>query len=435
MSTLCLDRLFQEAQKVIPGGVNSPVRNFSNIGRAPLFFESGQGAYITDVNNKSYIDYVLSWGPLILGHQNPDVIADIHKAVDKALSFGAPTQIETTLAKTVCSLMPSIEKIRMLSSGTEATMTAIRLARSFTGRDIIIKFEGGYHGHSDALLVKAGSGALTFGRPSSDGIPVCVTQNTINIPYNDIDALQKVFEQYPTQIAGVIVEPIAANMGCVLPNPSFLSTIRALCDTYQSVCIFDEVITGFRVALGGAQSLYGIKADLTTLGKIIGGGMPVGAVGGRQDIMDHLAPLGGVYQAGTLSGNPITMQAGLSTVTKLSQPAFYTQLQTQTEKLVRGIKAQAQKHSIPLCVNSAPGLFGFFFSDQAQVQSFKDVMKCSQEQFKIFYHLMLEEGLYFAPSAFESAFISIEHTDAIIEKTLEAFDSTFKKMSQQTNLF
>lgn len=427
--TTTSDILFKQAQHVMPGGVNSPVRNFSNVDGSPIFFESAQGAYITDVNQKSYIDYVLSWGPLILGHQDPDVIQSIHTSVDKALSFGAPTEIETILAQTICELMPSIEKIRMMSSGTEATMTAIRLARSFTQRDLIIKFEGGYHGHSDGLLIKTGSGALTFGHPSSQGIPFCVTQHTMNVPYNDIDTLQQLFEKYPHQIAAVIVEPIAGNMGCVLPIEGFLESLRKLCSDHGTVCIFDEVITGFRVALGGAQNLYNIKPDLTTLGKIIGGGMPVGAVGGRREIMDHLAPLGAVYQAGTLSGNPISMQAGLSTLKKLTQAGFYSRLKTQTDKLVMGIQACALQYDIPLCVNAAPGLFSFFFTNQTHIHTLDHVMCCDQSRFKQFYHLMLTEGVYFAPSAFEAAFISSQHTDLIIDKTLQAFDRVFKKLS------
>lgn len=421
--------LFNEAQKYMPGGVNSPVRAFNSVGGNPIFFERAQGAHVIDVDKTSYIDYVGSWGPMILGHQDPDVIKDVHTAVDKALSFGAPTAIETVLAEKICTLFSSIEKVRMVSSGTEATMTAIRLARAFTKRDLIVKFEGGYHGHSDGLLIKTGSGALSLGYPSSLGIPKGTSQHTLNLPYNDIEMLRQAFAQYGDQIAAIIVEPIAGNMGCVLPIPGFLEEIRKLCDQYDALCIFDEVITGFRVHLNGAQGYYNIKPDLTTLGKIIGGGMPVGAIGGPAAIMDQLAPLGAVYQAGTLSGNPVAMQAGLSTLNKLSQPGFYAQLEKQTYQLVTGIQKHANKHNIPLCINSAPGLFSFFFTEQPEITTFEQVMQCNQEQFKIFYHAMLKERIYFAPSAFECAFISIQHNENIIHQTLNAFDTVFKNLS------
>lgn len=420
--------LFEQAKKYIPGGVNSPVRAFNSVGGTPIFFDRAQGPYITAADGEQYIDYVGSWGPMILGHQHPEVIQAVHHAIDKALSFGAPTAIEVDIAQKICALVPSIEKVRMLSSGTEATMTAIRLARSFTNRDLIIKFEGCYHGHSDGLLLKTGSGALSLGHPSSKGIPKTIAQHTLNLPYNNIEILQAAFKQYGTQIAGVIVEPIAGNMGCILPIPGFLEAIRSLCDEYNAVCIFDEVITGFRVALSGAQGMYNIKPDLTTLGKIIGGGMPVGAVGGRKDIMDQLAPLGAVYQAGTLSGNPVAMQAGLSTLTQLTRPRFYEQLKTQTDKLVAGIQQKAQEHAIGLCMNSTVGLFSFFFTHQSQVNTFEQVMNCDQERFKHFYHAMLKEGIYFAPSAFECAFVSIQHDDPIIHQTIDAFDRVFSQI-------
>lgn len=422
------EQLFNEALCTIPGGVNSPVRAFKGVGGTPLFIDSAKGAFLYDIDGKEYIDYIGSWGPMILGHQNPIVMNALHAALDKGISFGAPNPNEVTLAKLICELMPNIEQIRMVNSGTEATMTALRLARGYTGRDIIVKFEGCYHGHSDSLLIKAGSGALTLGQPSSPGIPHDFAKYTINLEYNNIEALYAAFADYGDQIAAVIVEPVAGNVGCVLPDTLFLRALRQVCDNYKSVLIFDEVMTGFRVALGGAQALYNIKPDLTTLGKIIGGGLPVGAIGGKKAIMQHLAPVGPVYQAGTLSGNPLAMAAGIATVSQLKEPGFYQKLSAITDSLVQGTLALSEKHSLPVCINAVGGMFSLFFTEQAEVNSYQQVMNCSAEAYKQFFHSMLNEGVYFAPSAFESAFVSIAHTPECIERTLHAMDKTFQKM-------
>jgi len=420
--------LFSNAKNVIPGGVNSPVRSFSGVGGTPVFIDHARGAYIYDNNQKRYIDYVGSWGPMILGHAHPEVIAAVKQAADKGLSFGAPTEIETLMANKVCELMPSIEMVRMVSSGTEATMSAIRLARGYTGRDKIVKFEGCYHGHSDSLLVKAGSGALTFGVPSSPGVPAAVAADTITLAYNDSEAVQALFAELGEQIACIIVEPVAGNMNCIPPAPGFLETLRLVCDRYQSVLIFDEVMTGFRVALNGAQGLYNIKPDLTTLGKILGGGMPVGAFGGQRKIMEHLAPLGPVYQAGTLSGNPIAMAAGLKTLELISQAGFYESVSAKTEKLTAGLTALAQLAGIPLTTNSVGAMFGLFFSTETQVDSFAKVMQCDQERFKGFFHAMLEKGIYLAPSAFEAGFVSAAHSEADLDETLATASAIFKRL-------
>ncbi len=420
--------LFSDAKRVIPGGVNSPVRSFNGVGGTPVFIDHALGAHIYDSSGNNYIDYVGSWGPMILGHAHPEVIAAVKQACDKGLSFGAPTEIETLMAQRVCELMPAIDMVRMVSSGTEATMSGIRLARGYTGRDKIVKFEGCYHGHSDALLVKAGSGALTFGVPSSPGVPASVAENTLTLTYNDSESVKDLFEKIGEQIACIIVEPVAGNMNCILPEPGFLETLREVCDRYNSVLIFDEVMTGFRVGLNGAQGLYKVKPDLTTLGKIIGGGMPVGAFGGSRKIMEHLAPLGPVYQAGTLSGNPVAMAAGLKTLELIAQPGFYQALSAKTEKLTSGLKQRASQAGIALTTNSVGGMFGLFFSAEQQVTRFAQVMQCDQNLFKQFFHQMLEQGIYLAPSAFEAGFVSAAHSDEDLEKTLDSAAAVFKHL-------
>lgn len=418
--------LFEQAQQSIPGGVNSPVRAFKGVGGDPIFIDHANGAYIVDTNNKQYIDYVGSWGPMVLGHSHPNVIKAVQEAAEKGLSFGAPTVIETTMAEKVCQLVPSIEKVRMVSSGTEATMSAIRLARGFTGRDNIIKFEGCYHGHSDSLLVKAGSGALTFGVPSSPGVPASLADHTLTLPYNDIEAVTQLLKTNGDSIACIIVEPVAGNMNCIPPEAGFLECLRTLCDQYGIVLIFDEVMSGFRVALGGAQQMYNVKPDLTTLGKVIGGGMPVGAFGGRADIMAQLAPDGPVYQAGTLSGNPIAMSAGLVTLELVSQPGFYEQLTERTSYLLDGLNRLAKAANIPFSTNQVGGMFGLFFSEDDNINRFEQVMQCDQERFKQFFHLMLEQGIYLAPSAFEAGFVSAAHTQQDIDDTLAAANAAFQ---------
>ena len=420
--------LFSNAKQVIPGGVNSPVRSFSGVGGTPVFIDHASGAYIYDSSGNRYIDYVGSWGPMILGHAHPEVIAAVKQAAEKGLSFGAPTEIETLMAQRVCELVPSCDLVRMVSSGTEATMSAIRLARGYTGRDKIVKFEGCYHGHSDSLLVKAGSGALTFGVPSSPGVPASVAADTITLTYNDSESVSKLFAEIGEQIACIIVEPVAGNMNCIPPVPGFLETLRQVCDDYNSVLIFDEVMTGFRVGLNGAQGLYNIKPDLTTLGKIIGGGMPVGAFGGLRKIMECLAPLGPVYQAGTLSGNPVAMAAGLKTLELIAQPGFYEALTAKTEKLTSGLKERAHQAGIALTTNSVGGMFGLFFSAEQQVTTFAQVMQCDQALFKRFFHAMLDAGVYLAPSAFEAGFVSAAHSDEDLDKTLDNAETIFKRL-------
>ena len=421
-------QLFEKAQKVIPGGVNSPVRAFKGVGGTPVFIEKAEGAYITDSDGKKYIDYVGSWGPMVLGHNHPAIIDAVLKAVPNGLSFGAPTESEITLAELVCKLVPSIELVRMVSSGTEATMSAIRLARGYTGRDKIIKFEGCYHGHSDSLLVKAGSGALTLGQPSGPGVPADFAKHTLTCTYNDLDSVKQAFEQYPNDIACLIIEPVAGNMNCIPPKAGFLQGVRELCDQYGAVFIIDEVMTGFRVALGGAQSYYGVKPDLTTLGKIIGGGMPVGAFGGKKEIMEFIAPTGPVYQAGTLSGNPIAMAAGLACLTELSKAGNEEKLAAQTKTLAEGLKALADKHGVPFTVQYVGGMFGLFFTEQQEITDFQSVMKCDAAKFNRFFRLMLEQGVYLAPSAFEAGFMSLAHTDADIQATLAAADRAFAQL-------
>lgn len=420
--------LFTEASRYIPGGVNSPVRAFRGVGGEPIFIERALGPHVFGHDGKRYIDYVGSWGPMILGHAHPDVVRAVQERAAKGLSFGAPTEIETQVAKKICELIPSIELVRMVSSGTEATMSAIRLARGFTGRDRIVKFEGCYHGHSDSLLVKAGSGALTLGVPTSPGVPKELAAHTITLAYNDIAQVQQLFADRGSEIACVIVEPIAGNMNCVLPVPGFLEALRSLCDQHGAVLIFDEVMTGFRVALGGAQALYGIKPDLTTLGKIVGGGMPVGAFGGRRDIMEQIAPLGPVYQAGTLSGNPVAMAAGLATLEAACEPGFHARLAEKTTQLVDGILNAARAANIPLSANQVCGMFGLFFTDKPSVRYFREVMACDVERFKAFFHAMLQEGVYLAPSAFEAGFVSSAHTDLEIDATIAAASAAFKRM-------
>ncbi len=422
--------LFQAAQQCIPGGVNSPVRAFRGVGGDPVFIDHAEGACFWDVEGKRYIDYVGSWGPMILGHNHPEVRAAVHAQVEKGLGFGAPTAIEVDMAEMVCALVPGMESVRMTSSGTEAVMTAIRLARGYTGRDKIIKFEGNYHGHSDSLLVKAGSGALTLGQPSSAGIPREVSQDTLVLPYNDLSAIEAMMQQYGFDIATIIVEPVAGNMGCVPPEPGFLEGLRALCDQYECVLIFDEVMTGFRVALGGAQSLYGVRPDLTTFGKIIGGGLPVGAVGGPRDIMEYLAPNGPVYQAGTLSGNPVAMAAGLQTLRLLTAPGFHEQLARQTRKLCTGLAERAQAAGIPMQINQVPAMFGWFFSDEP-VRSFDAVMRADSQRYAQFFHGLLARGVYLAPSAYEAGFLSAAHGDAEIAATLDAAEQVLAELKEK----
>ncbi|EIJ44327.1 glutamate-1-semialdehyde-2,1-aminomutase [Beggiatoa alba B18LD] len=422
-------QLFTDAQHVIPGGVNSPVRAFRGVGGIPIFIERASGAYLYDTEGKKYIDYVGSWGPMVAGHAHPAVIKAVKETAEKGLSFGAPTPLETVMAKRICELIPSIEMVRMVSSGTEATMSAIRLARGYTGRDKIVKFSGCYHGHADSLLVKAGSGVLTLGLPNSAGVPADLAKHTITADYNDLAQLTEIFKQWGKEIACIIVEPIAGNMNFIAPVAGFLQGLRQLCDEYGSVLIFDEVMTGFRVALGGAQAYYGIKPDLTTLGKVIGGGMPVGAFGGKREIMQCIAPLGSVYQAGTLSGNPVAMAAGLATLDIISAPDFYTQLTAKTEKLMMGLKERAVKAKIPLLTNHAGGMFGIFFTEAMQIESFAEVSRCDVERFKQFFHGMLQAGVYLAPSAFEAGFVSSAHTDADIAETVEIAEKVFATLS------
>ena len=415
--------LFVQAQALIPGGVNSPVRAVKGVGGEPLFFKQGKGAYLIDVDDQQDIDYVGSWGPLILGHCHPTVIAAVTKVLQQGMSFGAPTELEIQLAGKIVSLMPSIEKVRMVNSGTEATMTAVRLARGFTNRNKIIKFNGCYHGHSDSLLVKAGSGLLTFGIPSTPGIPPSVTEHTLVANYNDLEQTARLFEQYKTEIAAVIVEPVAGNMGFVLPKIEFLQGLRQLCDDYNAVLIFDEVMTGFRVALGGAQALYGITPDLTTLGKIIGGGMPVGALGGKASIMAFLAPEGPVYQAGTLSGNPLAMAAGLATLIEVEKPGFYEHLALISDQLVRSLTEVAESKKVPFCGASLGGMFGFCFNNKHQVMDYADVASSDEALFKRFYHGMLQKGVYFAPSMYEAGFVSSAHQMEEVRLTQLAAES------------
>jgi glutamate-1-semialdehyde 2,1-aminomutase len=412
--------LFQQAQTLIPGGVNSPVRAFKGVGGTPLFFKQGKGAYLIDVDDKQYVDYVGSWGPLILGHCHPTIIDAVSQVLNSGMSFGAPTELEIKLAEKIISLMPSIEKVRMVNSGTEATMTAIRLARGVTGKNKFIKFNGCYHGHSDSLLVKAGSGLLTLGIPSTPGIPQSVTEHTLTANFNDLEQTAQLFEKYPNDIAAIILEPVAGNMGFVLPKPGFLKGLRELCDHYNALLIFDEVMTGFRVGLTGAQGVFNITPDITTLGKVIGGGMPVGALGGKAEIMAYLAPEGPVYQAGTLSGNPLAMAAGLATLTEIEKPGFFEALSDTTQKLTQALSSVAQAVNIPFFSASLGGMFGFCFTEKTQIEDYADIAMSDEALFKKFFHGMLNKGFYFAPSMYEAGFVSSAHGIKEIRLTEEA---------------
>jgi glutamate-1-semialdehyde 2,1-aminomutase len=417
-------QLFERAQRHIPGGVNSPVRAFRSVGGTPCFFSSGSGSRVIDADGKSYLDYVGSWGPLILGHAHPQVVLAVQQAAAQGLSFGAPTEREIEMADLLCDLLPSLEMVRLVSSGTEATMSAIRLARGHTGRDLLIKFEGCYHGHSDGLLVKAGSGLLTFGNPSSGGVPEDVARHTLVLDYNNVEALEAAFAEHGTRIATVIVEPVAGNMNLIAPRPEFLRAMRALCTKHGAVLIFDEVMTGFRVDLKCAQGLYGITPDLTTLGKVIGGGMPLAAFGGRREIMEKIAPLGPVYQAGTLSGNPVAVAAGLATLGLIKAPGFHAALAGKTAALCAGLTAAAKRHGVAFCAQSVGGMFGLYFRPSCP-QGYAEVMECDKAAFNRFFHAMLESGHYFAPSAFEAGFVSAAHSDADIAATIAAADAVF----------
>jgi glutamate-1-semialdehyde 2,1-aminomutase len=420
--------LYTEACKYIPGGVNSPVRAFRSVGGEPIFFKKAAGSRVVGADGREYIDYVGSWGPMILGHAHPQVIAAVQRVAADGLSFGAPTELETHLARRVTQMVPSIELVRFVSSGTEATMSAIRLARGFTGRDTIVKFEGCYHGHSDSLLIKAGSGALTLGVPTSPGVPKALANHTVTLAYNDAAQVREAFRRIGGEVACVIVEPVAGNMNCVAPAAGFLETLRDECDRAGALLIFDEVMTGFRVAAGGAQALFGVRPDLTTLGKIIGGGMPVGAFGGRRDVMEQLAPLGPVYQAGTLSGNPVAMAAGLATLELVAAPGFHARLGAITDALVAGLAGAARSAGVAIATNHVCGMFGIFFTGAAQVADYAAVMACDVERFKRFFHAMLAQGVYLAPSAFEAGFVSVAHTQADIDATVAAAERAFRAL-------
>lgn len=423
------EELFQAAQQHIPGGVNSPVRAFKSVGGSPLYFKRGEGAYLFDEDDNQYIDYVGSWGPMILGHSYAPVVDAVKSMLDNGLGFGAPTAVETALANKVCDIMPSMEMVRMVNSGTEATMSAIRLARGFTGRDKIVKFEGCYHGHSDSLLVKAGSGALTLGEPNSPGVPASLAEHTITLDFNNLDSVTETFSALGEQIACIIVEPVAGNMNCILPVEGFLEGLRAICDNYGTVLIFDEVMTGFRVELGGAQQKFSVTPDLTTLGKIIGGGLPVGAFGGKKEIMQQIAPLGPVYQAGTLSGNPLSMTAGLAMLNALhSNPAIYEQLSAKSELLTQGLEAVAVTAGIPLTTNFVGGMFGLFFTEQEKVTSFAQATACDTERFAKFFQGMIAKGIYLAPSAYETGFMSAAISEQNIDDTINAAAAVFKTL-------
>jgi len=419
--------LFEKSLHTIPGGVNSPVRAFGSVGGTPIFFKKARGSRLWDENDKEYIDYINSWGPMILGHAHPQVIQAVQSVAEDSLSFGAPTARELEMAETIVNLVPSIEQVRLVSSGTEATMSAIRVARGFTGRDTIVKFEGCYHGHADALLVKAGSGALTFGQPSSAGVPEDFAKHTLTLPYNDTDALTELFKKMGSNIACVIIEPVVGNMNLIIPHEEFLKTLRSLCSEHGSILIFDEVMTGFRVSLGGAQELFGILPDMSTLGKVIGGGLPVGAFGGRKDIMQKLAPIGPVYQAGTLSGNPVAVAAGLETLKLIQKENFYEDLAKMTHALVKGLEDASKTFNHAFSARNVGGMFGLYFSEKAP-DSFDEVMASDREKFKQFFHHMLDEGIYFGPSAFEAGFVSAAHTQEDIQATLNAAQKAFKKL-------
>jgi len=422
-------KLFKQAQQTIPGGVNSPVRAFKAVGGDPLFIEKAQGAYLFDADNNQYIDYVGSWGPMIMGHNHPDILKAVTETAAKGLSFGAPTAIEIEMAEKLCSLVPSMDMVRMVSSGTEATMSAIRLARGYTGRDKFIKFEGCYHGHADCLLVQAGSGALTFGEPNSPGVPADFAKHTLVAQFNQLQSVGVLFEQYPQQISAIIVEPVAGNMNCVPPQSGFLQGLRALCDQHGALLILDEVMTGFRVSLGGAQQHYQVTPDLTTLGKIVGGGMPVGAFGGRREIMQQLAPTGPVYQAGTLSGNPVAMAAGLAALQIVSEPGFYHKLEAKVSQLTNGLQQAADQYGIPFTTTSVGAMFGLFFNKNKNITTFSEVCEGNIEHFNLFFREMLKRGINLAPSAFETGFISIAHSDEDIQKTIVAGQQIFAQMA------
>ncbi len=423
------EQLFQQAQQHIPGGVNSPVRAFKAVGGTPVFIDHAEGAYFYDPDSKRYIDYVLSWGPMILGHNHPAIRQAVIDKASQGLSFGAPTAIETELADRICEIMPNMDLVRFVNSGTEATMSAIRLARGFTGRDKIVKFEGCYHGHSDSLLVKAGSGALTLGVPTSPGVPAALAEHTITLTYNDIESVEQAFKEVGEQVACIIVEPVAGNMNCIPPVPGFLEGLRAVCDRYGTVLILDEVMTGFRLGLQGAQGYYGIEADLTTLGKVIGGGMPVGAFGGKREIMEKIAPLGPVYQAGTLSGNPIAMAAGLAAMDEISRPGFYESLFTKTSALAEGFERVASEAGIPFTTNHVGTMFGGFFTEESQISNYQQVMACNTERFNRFFHGMLDAGVYLAPASYEAGFMSAAHTDEDIQATVDAAKKVMSTLS------
>jgi glutamate-1-semialdehyde 2,1-aminomutase len=420
--------LFERAQLTIPGGVNSPVRAFRSVGGTPRFFQRAKGPYFWDAEGTRYIDYIGSWGPMILGHVHPEVLEAVERVLVNGFSFGAPTEAEVEMAEEICKLMPSIEQVRLVASGTEATMSALRLARGFTNRSRIVKFEGCYHGHADSLLVKAGSGLLTFGNPTSAGVPADIAKHTTVLEYNNVAALEEAFAAFGGEIAAVIVEPVAGNMNLVRATPAFLQALRQLCSQHGAVLIFDEVMCGFRVALGGAQALYGVAPDLTCLGKVIGGGMPAAAFGGRRDIMAHLAPSGGVYQAGTLSGNPIAVAAGLKTLQLIQAPGFYERLSAQTSRLANGLAATAREAKVPFCADALGGMFGLYFADQVPA-SFAGIMRCDVARFNTFFHKMLDAGVYFAPSAYEAGFVSIAHDDTVIDATIDAARGAFAALS------
>lgn len=422
-------QLFAKAQQFIPGGVNSPVRAFKGVGGTPIFFARAKGAEIFDVDDKAYIDYIQSWGPMILGHNSNVILNALKHQLELAISFGAPTPLETQMAELLCRLVPSMEQVRMVNSGTEATMSAIRLARGHTGRDLLVKFEGNYHGHADSLLVKAGSGALTLGVPSSPGVPEGVAKDTITLDYNNMASVEDFFRQQGEQVACIIVEPVAGNMNCIPPEPDFLPGLRRICDQYGSLLIFDEVMTGFRVSLGGAQAHFGVLPDLTTLGKVIGGGLPVGAFGGKRAIMQSLAPAGPVYQAGTLSGNPLALSAGLAQLNALCAPKVYEQLTQRVDQLLTGLRHLASKHNVPFSTNQAGSMFGLFFNKCERVHRFSQVTQGNIEQFNAFFHAMLQQGVYLAPSAYEAGFMSLAHTEEHINATLRAADSAFAEVA------
>lgn len=421
--------LFDQAQRHIPGGVNSPVRAFRAVGGTPIFFERAKGPYIYDADGQRYVDYVQSWGPMVLGHGHPAVLDAIRQQLDRGLTFGAPTELETRLADRLCELVPGLDMVRMVNSGTEATMSAIRLARGFTGRDKIIKFEGCYHGHSDSLLVKAGSGALTLGVPSSPGVPKALADHTVTLTYNDNDGVREAFLQIGEQVACIIVEPVAGNMSCIPPAPGFLDTLRECCDQYGALLIIDEVMTGFRVAPDCAVGRYGIRADLICLGKVIGGGMPVGAFGGRREVMEQISPLGPVYQAGTLSGNPVAMTAGLATLELVSQQGFYDPLFARTEQLVNGLCENARQAGIAVTSNHVGSMFGIFFTEEESISNYQQVMACDTARFGRFFHGMLKEGVYLAPASYEAGFMSAAHSDADIDFTLDAAARVFATLT------